>query len=185
MSHLRRNKRSSYKVKHNPVLTKNFPVGPCNANPYTFYCLPCSKSVSYSHQSLGDVNEHCRGVTHKKNEKAIKTTRGTISYHQGGGYNDLKKKTLGTEILHKNFLLQHNIPFLTADHLAPLYGKIFPKSKIVKNFTCSRTKKTAILNEAMKPAIKSELLNYMLQQPFALINDKSSDTGLNKMQRRI
>ena len=77
--------------------------------------------------------------------------------------------------------MQHNIPFLTADHLAPLYGKMFPDSRIAKNFRCRRTKTTTILNEAMKPAIKSELLNYMFEQPFALINDGSSDTGLKKM----
>ena len=58
---------------------------------------------------------------------------------------------------------------------------MFPDSKVVENSRCGRTKTTAILNEAMKPAIKSELLNYMLEQPFALINDWSSDTGLKKM----
>ena len=58
---------------------------------------------------------------------------------------------------------------------------MFPDSKVVENSRCGRTKTTAILNEAMKPAIKSELLNYMLEQPFALIKDGSSDTGLKKM----
>ena len=59
--------------------------------------------------------------------------------------------------------------------------KMFLDFKIAKNFRCGRTKATAILNEAMKPAIKLEMLNYMLEQPFALINDESSDTGLKKM----
>ena len=33
----------------------------------------------------------------------------------------------------------------------------------------------------MKPTIKSELVNYMLEQPFALINDGSSNMGLKKI----
>ena len=58
---------------------------------------------------------------------------------------------------------------------------MFPDSKIAKNFRCGRTKRPAILNEAMKPSIKSELLNYMLKKPFALINDGSSASKLKKM----
>ena len=103
-------KQKKCKVKHNPAWAKDFPVGPCNSNPYAFYCLPCNKSVSCSHQGLGDVNEHCRGVTHKKNEQAIKTTRSILSYHQGGGDDDLKK-TVRVEVLHTNFLVWHNILF--------------------------------------------------------------------------
>ena len=49
-------KQKKYKEKCNPVWAKDFPVGPCNANPYAFYCLPCNKSVSCSHQGLGDIN---------------------------------------------------------------------------------------------------------------------------------
>ena len=155
---------------------KYFPVGPYNDEPSAFYCIPCSKSESCSHQGLDDVNEPCSKVTHKKNEQAIKTTCSILSYNHGGGDDGLKKKkTLRAEILHADFLVQHNIPFLTADHFAPLYSKMYPDCKIVKNVRCIRTNTTAILNEAMKPAIKSEYLNFMLEQSFALVNDGSSD----------
>ena len=35
-------KQKKYKVKCNPVWAKDFPVGPCNANPNAFYCLPAT-----------------------------------------------------------------------------------------------------------------------------------------------
>ena len=85
-------KQNKDKVKYNPKWAKDFLVGPCNGNLYAFYRVSCNKSVSCSHQGLGNVNEHCRRVTHNKNEQAIKTTRSILSYHQGGGDDDLKKK---------------------------------------------------------------------------------------------
>ena len=46
------------------------------------------------------------------------------------------------EVLHTNFIVQHNISFLTADRLAPLYRVKFPGSNIAKNIRCRRTKTT-------------------------------------------
>ena len=90
-------------------------------------------------------------------------TRSIISYHQGGRDDDLMR-TIRAELLHTDFLVQHNIPFLTADHSTFHYAaKCSLILRLPKNFRCSRTKTTAILNEAMKLAIKAELLNYMLK----------------------
>ena len=74
-------------------------------------------------------------------------------------------------------MVLHNLSFLTAEHLSPLYAKMFPDSKIAQNFKCSRTKTTCILNEAMMPALKLSLK----EQPYALVNDGTSDTELKKM----
>ena len=46
------------------------------------------------------------------------------------------------EVLHTNFIVQHNISFLTADHVAPLHRVMFPGSNIAKNIRCRRTKTT-------------------------------------------
>ena len=53
--------------------------------------------------------------------------------------------------LHK-LLVQHNLSFLTAEHLSSLYSKMIPDSKIARDFKFSRTKTTAILNEAISPS---------------------------------
>ena len=90
---------------------------------------------------------------------------------------NLAQQTIRAELIHTNFMVQHNLSFLTAEHLSPLYAKMFPDSKIAQNFKCSRTKTTCILNEAMMPALKLSLK----EQPYALVNDGTSDTGLKKM----
>ena len=58
---------------------------------------------------------------------------------------------------------------------------MFPDSNIAKGFACGRTKTTCILNEAMMPNLKSYLLTYMQNEPFSLVNDGTTDTGLKKM----
>ena len=53
------------------------------------------------------------------------------------GANSLKEKTIQAEVLHTNFMVQHNLSFFTAKHLFLLYSKMFPDSKIARNFKCS------------------------------------------------
>ena len=94
---------------------------------------------------------------------------------------NLPGQTIRAEVMHTNFMVQHNISFLTAEHLSPLYVQMFPDSKIVKNFKCSQTNTASILNYAMMPALKSSLLGVMKEQPYALVNDATIDAGLKKM----
>lgn len=70
---------------------------------------------------------------------------------------------------------------MTAGHLAPFYSNIFPDSEIAKNFKCRLTKATIILNEAVYPSLRRNLVNYMAANPFSMVNDGSNDSGIYKM----
>ena len=65
--------------------------------------------------------------------------------------------------------------------MAKMYKVMFPDSKIAKEFTCGYTKMTSILNEAIAPCLKTEVIGLMTQGPYGLLNDGSSDTGIKKM----
>ena len=93
----------------------------------------------------------------------------------------IKHATTKAEILHTNFIIQHNMLFLTADHMTHLYPKMFPDSKIANQFACSRTKTSCILNDAMMPNLHDYIVSYMKEQPYSLVNDGSSDSGVDKM----
>ncbi len=82
---------------------------------------------------------------------AIKNNRSISSLFQSSSNNSdsLCQATTTAEILHTNFIVQHNMSFLTADHMTHLYPKMCPDSKIAKQFACSRTKTSCILNDAM------------------------------------
>ena len=49
------------------------------------------------------------------------------------GGSSLEQETAKAEILMAGFMAEHRIPFLQADHMAPLYAAMFPDSKIASN----------------------------------------------------
>ena len=86
---------------------------------------------------LPDVKKHCKGKTHLKMANAVKECRKlTFSSSSTTTVNDAQ---IHAEVLHTNVIVQRNISFLTADHLAPLHKQMLPDSKIAKNFHGSRT----------------------------------------------
>ena len=58
---------------------------------------------------------------------------------------------------------------------------MFPDSKIAKEFSCSRTKTTCILNQDMAPLLKESLVSHLQANHFGFVNGGSSDTGLKQM----
>ena len=81
----------------------------------------------------------------------------------------LKEQAISAKLLLKDFMGHRNLSLLTAEHLSPLYAKMFPNV-----FTC-------ILNGAMKPASKSSVVEYMMEGSFSFVNDGTSDIAVKKM----
>ena len=153
-----------------------------DGNPHAFYCVPCKKNVSCKHQGVADVKAHCAGRVHFSFEEAVKSTRRLDAMMSNSSNSStLKEQVIRAELLHTNFMVHHSLSLLTAEHLSPLYAKMFPDFKIAKNFKCSRTTSTCILNEAMKPALESSLVGYMMEGPFSLVNDGTNGTAIKKM----
>ena len=150
-------KRKVYKCSYKVEGSKKYPITKSNGNPYAFYCVSCV------HQGLSDLTAHCSGKIHKSFVRAIKTTRNMSSLKgfETEADTNLAGQTIKAEVMHTNFMVQHNISFLTAEYLSPLYAQMLPDSKIAKKFKCSRTKTTSILNYAMMPALNSSLLDIM------------------------
>ena len=116
---------------------------PADGNPHAFYCVLCKKYISCKHQGLADVKAHCVGCVHLSIEKIVKSNRKLDTMMiSSSSSTSLKEQVIRVELLHTNFVVHHNSSLLTAEHLTPLYAKMFPDSKIVKNFKCSRKKST-------------------------------------------
>ena len=114
--------------------------------------------------------------THQKNVAAISQSRKVTFTKPVNNDKQIRAKALYT-----NFIVQHNISFLTADNLGPLYRVMFPDSNIAENFTRRRTKTTCILNNALYSKIKSDLVQYMSENSYALVSDGSSECGPSKI----
>ena len=158
-----------------------YPITEANGNKYAFYCIPYKRNSTCHHMGLGDVKQHCRTLHHKTMEKSVKNTPKVDSFFTSTASNEVNDSVIRAEVMYTNFIVQHNLSFLTADHLAPMYSKMFPVSMIAKKFRCAWTKITAILNNAIHPALHESLLTYMQNRPFSICNDGSSDSGIKKM----
>ena len=75
---------------------------------------------------------------------------------------------------------QRSVPLAFADHLSPMIREV-SDGQVAKGYSCARTKSTAILNHAVAPALKSDLVSAMRSSPFSIMIDGSNDTGLEKM----
>ena len=56
-----------------------------------------------------------------------------------------------------------------------------PDLKILKNFQCSKMKRTRILNKALANDLKGYLCNFIKALPYSLVNDDSNDNSITKM----
>ena len=65
----------SYDSHYKEEWAESYPIGSINGNLDAFYCIPCKKSVSCTHQGLGDVKQHHAGKTHIKNANTIAHSR--------------------------------------------------------------------------------------------------------------
>ena len=124
----------TYKSKYNDEWASLYPIRLANGNEFVFYRIPCKKNISCSHQGLADVKQHCNGKVHMKMASSIKESRKIAFKPVSSSIADAQ---IRAEVLHTNFIVQHNLAFLTADHMVPLYKKMFPDSQIAKNMKCN------------------------------------------------
>ena len=78
-----------------------------------------------------DVKDHCKKESQKANVESSKKESSMTSFLTSTDSN-LDKLVLNAEVMATNFLFQHNIALLTADHLTLLLKEAFPDSKIAK-----------------------------------------------------
>ena len=161
---------------------REFPVSKAKVNECKFYCIPCKKNVSCSHQGFSNVQRHIKSTTHVNMTKATFDNRKVSDmFAPSTRLADLRDAVTRAEVLHENFTAQHNLSFFSSDHMTKLYKKMFPDTRMAKYFAYSRMKTACILNDAMMPSLKAYLTAYMKIDKFAIVNNGSSDTGLEKM----
>ena len=77
------------------------------------------------------------------------------------------------------FLAKYNVAFFVSDHASKLLKKMFPDSKLQKNFGCARTKATAIVKEDLAPNYIKNLAVSLASQSFSILMDESNDEETN------
>ena len=79
----------------------------------------------------------------------------------------LTDQVTAVEIYFFNFLAEHNLLFLAADHFNKLCKVIFPVSEIAQRLACGRTKSTAMVKYALAPVFNNdEVVQSCCTSPF-------------------
>lgn len=129
---------------------------------------------SIPHGGKNDIDQHRRYNKHIKNAEA--NAKNEKEKNKMRDFLLSKNEVIRAECLFTAFLIEHNIPLSCADHIGSLLRKIFPKDEIAKNYSCARTKTSAIASE-MASTCQSGLITALQNQPFCLATDGSNDSG--------
>ena len=138
------------------------------------FCSACKLDISISHGGRDDCRRHVSSKKHKEYAQLQKAPRiGT--FFQSSTSISADHEIIKAETLFTNFLVEHNIPLSAADHAGNLFKRMFPDSKIAKNYSCARTKSTAITREMSKQM--QEKVCTEMDKPFSLSTDGSKNVS--------
>ena len=121
---------------------------PSTRGPKFTNCKVCKTDINISHGGLSDVKKHLATSKHKEIVKAASSSGNVRAFLQQP---PLGEKITRAEILFANFVAEHNLPFLTANHFIHLTSVMFPDSDIAQPFSSARTKITCIVKGALHP----------------------------------
>ena len=77
-----------------------------------------------------------------------------------------------------------NVPLAFHDQLSTILRSIIPDSKIAAKYHSTSTIATCMINLAIAPALKMDVIETMKAHPFSVSIDGSNDTGLEKITPR-
>jgi len=169
---------ATYFSKYDALWRKKYPcIEAVKNDAHSFYCTCCMKKLSCKHMGIGDVRRHVQSSSHQKASQGLEK-QAKLSFVSPG--NSSQKKIERAEVKMSILLAQHNIPLSLADHLSLMIRNVFD-GDVTKGYACAKTKTSCILNGAVSPLLKNELISIMQNSPFSLCIDGSSDTDLQKI----
>lgn len=133
---------------------------------------------------LSVIKRHSNSIKHLNRLKGKDASQSNIFSHfksASTGISSTHEENVKTaEIKLCGFIAEHNISFLTMDHLCPLLSTIFPDSNIAKDLAVRRTKSKAIVTNIISHSHKNELATILRNTKFNILTDESTDISTNK-----
>lgn len=158
-------------------------IAPVPQDEYKAYCKFCKVPMV---AEISVLKNHNNGKKHCQLLKGIKSSRQSlissfVKPHLDTESNIKKKeKICSAEIKLAAFFAEHNISFITSDHLIDLLKKTFDDSETIQGLSMKRTKTTAIIKNVIGASQKLELANKLKVSKFSIMTDESTDIGTVK-----
>ena len=96
----------------------------------------------WTHGGLNDVRKH---IATSKHQEMLKATSSTMNLESFFRPSPVEESITRAEVLFANFIAEHNLAFMLADHFTHLASAMFPDSQVAKAFRCAATKTTCIV----------------------------------------
>ena len=136
----------------------------------------CRSDYSVAYGGENDINKHKDSSRHKGYVDTAQRQKKLTDFGASSATANLDQKVVKAKLLFSGFLVEHELPLTTADHAAKLFRNMFPDTKIVNKYRCSRTKTTHMLAGPVSKQITSDLKDELLLTPwYRLATDGSSD----------
>lgn len=136
----------------------------------------CSKCQVSFLSELTSIKNHSKSIGHKN---AVKSTpigsQSFLTTFVSNKIDPIDQQVQKAEIKLSGFLAEHNISFLSIDHLEPLLKDIFPDSQICQKMKLKRTKATNIIKNVFAPIEKDILTKKLNNTKFSVMIDESTD----------
>lgn len=124
----------------------------------------------------GDVIKHSKTQVHQDLAKSMKSQS---QLNLAGP--SCSSEIIEAEVKMAAITACNNIPLAFHDVLSPMIRSVFPDSKIATMYHSASTKAMCMLNLAIAPMFKEDLITSMKVHPFSISIDGSNDNGLKKM----
>lgn len=122
--------------------------------------------------------KHCSSQSHLEQASAMKS-QSKLSFSLPYSSENLKR--MEAEVKMAVLTASCNIPLAFHDRLSPMIRSSFPDSAIATKYHSASTKATCMLNNAIAPILKKDLVESMKLNPFSIAVGGSNDVGLVKM----
>lgn len=168
-----------YYNKFNPAWKNEFKcIDRSSKGPEFAFCKSCKFDIKITHGGRNDIKRHIDTPSHKSSDSSVSQTPTLKNMFSAVAQSDPVARA---ETLFANYVAEHNMPFLVADHFSDLVKEMFPDSQIAQKFSCKRTKTTHIVTQALAPYFNSQVENSCKTEKFSVMIDESNDQGDDKM----
>ena len=151
---------------------KNCGVSASRRGPTFAHCDYCGTEISIGHGGVNDVKKH---LATSKHQEMVKNSSGNQSLRTLFAQSPIEESVTRAEVLFANFVSEHNLSFLLADHFTHLTTVMFPDSKIAKSFKSARTKTTCVVTGALYPHFNEPVVTLCQNNPFSVLCDEGND----------
>ena len=128
-------------VEYSSIISKTHPQNTLRC----LFCLICEKPISIEHQGKDDLDRYCTSKNHLELLNS-KTTQKLVKLYFVLVCLDVHKFASSAEVKVTGFLTEQNFSFPAADHLGPLFRKIFPHSKTTKAYVLRLWKNQTVVH---------------------------------------